>query len=105
MRRLRLDMCGSATLACPLKLACRLGGLARAEQRVMTLRRLLFLTRHGHFGQELWPAEVRPRAILLLRVLNDLMTGAHSREIHTHLLEADQAAATGAGGSGPPKPP
>src|SRR3546814_9422905 len=46
MRRLRLDMCGSATLACPLKLACRLGGLARAEQRVMTLRRLLRSEEH-----------------------------------------------------------
>src|SRR3546814_15866196 len=30
MRRLRLDMCGRATLACPLKPACRLRGLARA---------------------------------------------------------------------------
>ena len=90
---IRLDVMSGTLAAGPVRLHYRLAGLASADRPVLTLRRLLALSRTGQFCRSLYPREVRARRwILMLRAFDALAGGADQREIGSVLLspEADE---------------
>lgn len=71
----------------PACLRYRVDGLARAEARLLALRRFLALCRSGRFMRSLHPPERRARRwILMLRTSDALASGANQREIAEILL-------------------
>ncbi|WP_448660574.1 DNA -binding domain-containing protein [Sphingomonas sp. CJ99] len=82
-RRIRLDVDhGSLRGTDRVRLHYRLSGIVDAERRLLTLRRLLGLYRHGRFTSRLFPTEPRiARWLLCLRVSDGLARGASQRDI------------------------
>lgn len=71
----------------------RLYGLAAVETRLLPLRRLVDLCRHGRFTRSLFPRDPRiDRGILMLRVHDALNDGASQREIGVALFGAHRIA-------------
>lgn len=91
---LRLDIeAGCLPTADAVVLDYLLRGVRSAQPRLLTLRRLLGLCRHGRFSRSLFPADPRmPRLIAVLRVADALTTGASQREIATVLFGAEAVA-------------
>ncbi|MGC6331151.1 DUF2285 domain-containing protein [Rhizorhabdus sp. FW153] len=78
----------------------RLHGLATVEARLLPLRRLVDLCRHGRFTRSLFPPDPRiTRAIIMLRVHDALQEGASQREIGIGLFGAARVAEDWAGRS------
>lgn len=90
LRTIRLDVL-TGTMACgPARLRYRLAGLASAERPLLTLRRLLALSRTGRFASSLHPREARARRwVLMLRAHDALAAGASQREIAALLLSGE----------------
>ena len=94
--RVRIDIeQGSLTAGIPVVLRYLIHGVASAEPKLLPLRRLIDLIRHGRFARRLFPKDARgPRHILTLRVHDALASGASQREIGLELFgEADAARA------------
>jgi hypothetical protein len=94
LRSIRLD--GEAGLfgGGPVTLAYALQGFGRAERPLLTLRRLLALSRSGRFSRSLHAREARStRWVRLLRTWDALQSGASQREIAQILLSASAAGA------------
>jgi hypothetical protein len=93
-RHLRLDIeagCLAGEEAVTFEYLLR--GVRSAEPRMLTLRRLLGLVRHGRFVGALFPRDPRtPRLIAMLRVSDALSAGASQREIALELFGADAVA-------------
>jgi len=71
----------------------RLQGLASAEPRLLSLRRLLDLCRHRRFARSLFPRDPRiDRGIDMLRVHDALAGGASQRDIGAALFGEDRVA-------------
>ncbi|MGJ0239928.1 DNA -binding domain-containing protein [Novosphingobium fluoreni] len=71
----------------------RLHGLASAEARLLPLRRLIDLCRHGRFARSLFPRDPRiERGIAMLRVHDALGEGASQREIGMALFGRERVA-------------
>lgn len=71
----------------------RLHGLATAEARLLPLRRLIDLYRHGRFARSLFPRDPRiARGIAMLRVHDALGAGASQREIGIALFGVERVA-------------
>lgn len=87
LRMVRLDgLCGVFSRG-PACLRYRIEGLAAAEPRLLTLRRLLALCRTGRFARSLHAAEPRARRwVLMLRTWDALAAGADQRQIAEILL-------------------
>lgn len=65
----------------------RLRGIGTAQARLLPLRRLLDLSRHGRFTRSLFPRDPRiARGIAMLRVHDALREGASQREIAAALF-------------------
>lgn len=78
----------------------RLRGLASAENRVLPLRRLLDLCRHGRFARSLFPCDPRiDRWIDMLRVHDAVRDGASQREIGAALFGDERVARDWSDGS------
>lgn len=82
-RHIRLDVeAGHLADAHAVVLQYRLQGVMSAERRVLSLRRLLDLCRHGRFARTLFPKDRRMgRLLTVLRVHDALLDGASQREI------------------------
>ena len=84
---LRLDGPPGLFSGGPVCLRYRIEGLAAAEPLLLTLRRLLALSRNGSFARSLHPRELRARRwILMLRAWDALSEAATQREIAEVLL-------------------
>lgn len=71
----------------------RLSGLASAENRVLSLRRLLDLCRHRRFARTLYPRDPGiERLIDMLRVHDAVRDGASQREIGAALFGDERVA-------------
>ncbi len=74
---IRIDLHDGTLLGGPLLLDHRLQGLASAEPKMVALRRLIALSRHGRLPAGLHPKEVRAaRWVLELRTADGLAVGA-----------------------------
>jgi hypothetical protein len=81
-RRIRIDVTCGTLSEDPVHLRYRLSGLAGAEAKVLTLRRLLALCRLGRFARNLHaPEHLAPRWLAALRVHDAVRHGASQREI------------------------
>lgn len=90
-RYLRLDVKGAGEAQC-LLLRYALAGRTSAEQRLLTLRRLLALGRRGDFARDLHQAPARARRLVLqLRVHDALQDCRDQREIASELLSRSAA--------------
>jgi len=87
-RRIRLDIVeGSVLGRRPVRLHYVLSGAAQAEPRLLTLRRLLGLIRHGRFPHRLFPREAAmARRVEALRTADALADGASQRDIANALF-------------------
>lgn len=94
-RRIRLDVeQGSLTGHPAVLLDFAMYGIATSEARVMPLRRLITLCRHGRFARSLFPPEPRmDRWLTMLRVHDALVDGASQREIAMVLFGKDRVRA------------
>jgi hypothetical protein len=89
LNTIRLDIL-AGTLGARTNLRYRISGLASAEPRLLTLRRLIAFCRDGRFSRQLHPAEPKARRwILLLRTSDALSSGADQRQIAELLLSAE----------------
>lgn len=87
MHAIRLDVQGRSLESGPVLLRYRLAGLASAGPPLLTLRRLLALSRTGSFSRSLHPPEARGRRwVLMLRAHDALAAGMGQREIAEALL-------------------
>ena len=91
-RRVRLDIVqGSLNGARPVRLRYLISGLTGAEAHLLTIQRLLGLSRHGRFVRGLFPAEPGiDRRIEALRVGDALSAGASYREAAIALYGEDR---------------
>lgn len=91
-RRIRLDIVqGSLNGARPVRLHYLVSGLTGVEAHLLTIRRLLGLSRHGRFVRGLFPAESGiDRRIEALRVGDALAAGASYREAAIVLFGEDR---------------
>ena len=81
-RRIRIDVVHGSLGAGPVLLRYRLHGFADLEARILTLRRLVALNRHGRFARSLHPREhLARRWIPMLRAHDAICAGATQREI------------------------
>ncbi len=89
---LRIDVDGgSLGEGGPVVLHYHIRGLASAEPKLLTLRRLIDLCRNRRFAAHLFPADPRiDRWLLALRVGDALRAGASHREIAIELYGADR---------------
>lgn len=84
----------------PVILHYRLAGVASAQPKLLPLRQLIELARHGRFAHSLFPKDARAaRQLLALRVHDALSAGASQREIAAVLFGADDAELDGSGRS------
>ena len=81
--RIRLDLAsGSLAAGRPVLLRYHLEGTTSAESKLLPLRRLLHLYRHGYFAASLYPRERRvERWLDILRVGDALASGASQKDI------------------------
>jgi len=88
----RIDVAeGSIASGDPVVLHYHLHGIASAEPRLLSLRRLIDLVRHRRFSARLFPADPRiDRWLLALRVHDALAAGASHREIAIELYGAER---------------
>ena len=92
LQAIRIDVVAGTLSDGPVELRYRLAGLAAAERPVLTLRRLLALSRTGAFSRSLHPNEPRAkRWVLMLRVHDALAAGANQRAIAAELLGSGAA--------------
>lgn len=92
-QRIRLDVeAGTLRAGGPVLFIYRLVGVASAAPRILPLRRLLALARHGRFAASLFPADPRiARGLDILRVADALADGASQREIAAALFGQERA--------------
>lgn len=92
-QRIRLDVeAGTLRAGGPVLFIYRLVGMASAAPRILPLRRLLALARHGRFATSLFPADPRiARWLDILRVADALADGASQREIAAALFGQERA--------------
>lgn len=90
---IRLDVeAGSLLASRAVVLHYEIAGIARAEPKVLPLRRFLALARHRRFMVTLFPPEPRiGRLIDMLRVHDALVAGASQREIAEALFGRERA--------------
>ena len=87
LRTIRIDILGDSAAAGPVELRYLLAGVASVAKPVLTLQRLLVLSRTGRFGRVLHRPEPRARRwLLMLRAVDALAAGADQREIAACLL-------------------
>ncbi|AOR76391.1 DNA -binding domain-containing protein [Novosphingobium resinovorum] len=81
--RIRLDvLSGNLSGQEAVMLSFRISGIAGAERRLVPLRQLVSLHRHGRFGRSLFPAEPRmKRWLTTLRVHDAIVSGASHQDI------------------------
>ena len=91
--RVRIDIeHGSLTAGSPVVLRYLIHGVASAEPKLLPLRRLIDLLRHGRFARRLFPRDSRAaRHVLTLRVHDALRAGASQRDIALELFGAADA--------------
>lgn len=94
---IRIDIAqGSLAAGGPVELHYDLHGIASAQSKVLPLRRLLDLCRHGRFSHALYPPDRRlDRMIQALRVHDAVAAGASQREIAQVLFGAAADHASG----------
>lgn len=82
-RRVRVDIeDGSVAAGSPIVLQYKVHGIDSAEPKLLPLKRLIDIVRHGRFSRSLFPDETRiERHILALRVHDAVTAGASHREI------------------------
>lgn len=81
-RRIRIDVSSGSLLDGPVVLRHLLEGVDRLDHKLLTLRRLVALQRHGKFVSTLFPVSPQTRRIVMaLRVNDALQAGASQREI------------------------
>jgi hypothetical protein len=89
---IRIDVLAGSLARGPVGLRYRLAGLSSAERPLLTLRRLLALSRTGRFCRSLHPDEAKARRwVLMLRAHDALARGAGQREIAAALLGSSAA--------------
>jgi len=82
LHAVRLDVLAGTLTSGPVELRYLVSGLASAERPLLTLRRLLVLTRTGRFSRMLHPPEPRAkRWVPMLRTFDALAAGADQREV------------------------
>lgn len=93
--RIRLDvMRGSLATGRPVCLHYQIHGTMSAEAKLLPLRRLLHLYRHGVFTPALYPpARSMDQALTVLRVHDAVQAGASHKEIARSIFGADLVAA------------
>lgn len=89
---LRIDVAGGSLGAGgPVVLHYHIRGVATAEPKLLTLRRLIDLCRHRRFASHLFPADPRiDRWLIALRVGDALRAGASHRDIAIELYGAQR---------------
>jgi hypothetical protein len=93
LRAIRLDVLTGTLAGGAAQLRYRLSGLASAERPLLTLRRLLALSRTSRFASSLHPREARAkRWLLMLRVHDALAAGADQRRIAAEMLSREAGA-------------
>lgn len=92
-RHIRIDIVrGSLTAGQSVILHYRLSGVASIQPKLLSLRQLIELARHGRFAHSFFPDDARAvRQLLALRVHDAISAGASQREIAAVLFGADAA--------------
>lgn len=91
-RRLQLSVREGTLLGGPVRFRYALEGLRTLGPKLLTLRRLLALSRHGRFTTSLFPPDQRAaRWIMMLRAVDGLRAGATQREIASAVFGAQLA--------------
>lgn len=81
-RRIRIDVVSGTVRQGPVRLRYRLDGFHGIDARILTLRRLVSLTRLGRFVRHLHPPERQaPRWVAALRAHDAMLDGASQRSI------------------------
>jgi hypothetical protein len=81
-RRIRIDVVSGSMLDSPVLLRHHLEGVERLDQKLISLRRLIALHRHGRFVSSLFPVSPQTkRFVTALRVYDALHAGAAQRDI------------------------
>jgi hypothetical protein len=81
-RRIRIDVVRGTLREGPVHLRYELQGLVGIDSKILTLRRLLALCRHGRFARNLHPPErLAPRWVAALRVYDAVREGASQRQV------------------------
>lgn len=99
-RRIRIDVISGTLLEGTVVLMHQLTGLSGLGPKILALRRLIALTRTGHFGASLFPvAPQTARIVAALQVFDGLSAGASHRDIAVSLYGNDRAVAEWNGAS------
>jgi hypothetical protein len=81
-RRIRIDVVAGSLLEGPVLLRHHLQGIDHVDQKLLSLRRLIALHRHGHFVSSLFPFSPQTKRIVMaLRAYDALQAGASQRDI------------------------
>jgi hypothetical protein len=80
--RIRLDVVSGSLMQGPVVLRHHLGGIDRLDQKLLALRQLIALHRHGRFVSSLFPVGPQTtRIVMALRAYDALQAGASQRDI------------------------
>jgi hypothetical protein len=99
-RRIRVDVVSGSMLNGPVLLHHQLMGVDRLDEKLLGLRRLIALHRHGRLVPSLFPVSLQTiRIVAALRIYDALAAGASQRDMAVALfgwdtVEADWAAAS-----------